>query len=69
MTQTLAEGLNLALYGIGTVFVFLAILVFAIIIMSRIVSATTAKASENQKTEPIKLAVISAAIQQHRKRN
>ncbi|GHA04645.1 hypothetical protein GCM10008090_12560 [Arenicella chitinivorans] len=39
MQETLIDqGLNLMLYGMGTVFVFLTILVFATVLMSRIVT-------------------------------
>ena len=71
MPSLVAEGLSLALYGIGTVFVFLTLLVLATMLMSWLVAP--------KKTFPVitmpvdiasasKLAAITAAIHQHRTR-
>ena len=69
MTPLLAEGLNLALYGMGTVFVFLTLLVFATVLMSRIVSRTTTEAPPGQGIDSRKLAAITAAVHQHRNKS
>lgn len=74
----LNQGFTLLVYGMGTVFVFLTLLVIATTIMSKIVarlfpelevepvvhSATSAIESDKQLT-----AVISAAIYRYRSRN
>ena len=72
MTHTLSplvsEGLNLALYGMGTVFVFLTVLVFATMLMSWLVLKTV-RASEPEKSDTSnskKMAAIAAAIHVHR---
>jgi oxaloacetate decarboxylase gamma subunit len=76
-----AQGVELMLYGMGTVVLFLALLVVAIVVMSRIVnhyfpeeesSATAALQKLRGQTQaqsaedPNLVAVISAAIHQHR---
>jgi oxaloacetate decarboxylase gamma subunit len=76
-----AQGVELMLYGMGTVVLFLALLVVAIVIMSRTVnsyfpeeesSATAAlqklrgRAQAQPEEDPNLVAVISAAIHQHR---
>ncbi|GAB3269960.1 OadG family protein [Parahaliea aestuarii] len=72
------QGLELMLYGMGTVVVFLALLVVATTLMSRFVGrffpepeveapAPRATASGAPTGDAQLLAVISAAIHQHRK--
>ena len=76
-----AQGVELMLYGMGTVVLFLALLVVAIVIMSRTVnsyfpeeesSAAAAlqklrgQAQAQPEDDPNLVAVISAAIHQHR---
>ena len=76
-----AQGVELMLYGMGTVVLFLALLVVAIMVMSRCVtryfpeeesSATAALQKLRGQTQaqsaedPNLVAVISAAIHQHR---
>lgn len=74
------QGLNLMLFGMGTVFVFLTVLVFATILMSRLVSrfgssAELAIAGEAPKPttqpstqpSPQVMEAIRQAIAQHRK--
>jgi len=78
-----AQGVELMLYGMGTVVLFLALLVVAIVTMSRFVnsyfpeeesSATAAlqklrgrtQAQPQPADDPNLVAVISAAIHQHR---
>ena len=71
MPPLVSEGLNLALYGMGTVFVFLTLLVFATMIMSWLVAP---KETAAVVALPIdlagdrKIAAITAAIHQHRNR-
>ena len=69
MSPLISEGLNLALYGMGTVFVFLTMLVFVTMFMSWLVL----KFSPLPEQEPIstssqnkKMAAITAAIHAHR---
>ena len=76
-----AQGIELMLYGMGTVVLFLALLVVAIVIMSRLVSryfpeeessAAAAlqklrgRAQPQSADDPNLVAVITAAIHQHR---
>jgi len=83
MKETLIDqGINLMLFGMGTVFVFLTILVFATTIMSKLVNRfAPAEEKQAQAKQPIELSntatptaspqVISAiekAIAQHRQR-
>jgi len=73
------QGLDLMLYGMGTVFVFLTILVFATSLMSLLVNrlasnqgTTNSGSNDNiatdstQQPDPQVLAAIKAAISQHR---
>lgn len=74
------QGVDLMLYGMGTVFVFLLLLVFVTTFMSRIITgffpeaepapATSSKApaSKGQLPSEKTLAIIKDAIAQHRKR-
>ncbi|MCG8671708.1 MAG: OadG family protein [Pseudomonadales bacterium] len=78
MNTLLAEGLNLMLLGMGAVFVFLTVLVFTTTFMSRIIGKyaptrpAVAKASTPQPVavndDKQLMAVITAAIHQHRSR-
>ena len=76
-----AQGVELMLYGMGTVVLFLALLVLAILVMSRFVSryfpeeessAAAAlqklrgRAQPQPADDPNLVAVITAAIHQHR---
>ena len=69
MHPLIDQGLTLALYGMGTVFVLLTLLVFAIFTMSRVlgkfeyIDENSNKLSVSQK----KRAAIVGAIMQHRK--
>ena len=71
MPPLVSEGLNLALYGMGTVFVFLTLLVLATMVMSWLVAP---KETAAVVALPIdlagdrKIAAITAAIHQHRNR-
>jgi oxaloacetate decarboxylase gamma subunit len=71
MPPLVSEGLNLALYGMGTVFVFLTLLVLATMLMSWLVAhwetaAVVALPADSAGTR--KMAAITAAIHQHRNR-
>lgn len=62
----LAEGISLMLTGMGTVFVFLTVLVIALGLMSRLLGREPAPAAAGPDAETV--AVISAAIERHRRR-
>lgn len=76
----MSEGVNLMLFGMGFVFVFLTLLVIAIRVMSKIIQAmepeeplsTVARVSDatvgDPANDPVLLAVIHEAIKQHRVR-
>jgi|TARA_B100001964_G_scaffold243785_1_gene322881 oxaloacetate decarboxylase gamma subunit len=67
----MSEGLNLALYGMGTVFLFLTLLVAATMSMSALVALTERGGNEPLEQtglDPKIYAAIGAAIYQHRKR-
>ena len=71
MPPLLSEGLNLALYGMGTVFVFLTLLVLATMIMSWLVAPKETAAVVSLPVDLAgdrKIAAITAAIHQHRNR-
>jgi len=66
MQQTLFDqGLTLMLVGMGTVFVFLTILVAGMSLMAAIVKRLTPVAAESAATDE-EIAAISAAIVRHR---
>lgn len=52
-TSLIDQGLDLMLYGMGTVFVFLTILVFATALMSRIVNALSKGELDQTELEPL----------------
>ncbi len=77
----LQQGFDLMLFGMGTVFVFLTLLVCSVVIMSAVVTRFFAElevpqkglAMTNSKESPVavdsvKLRVIQDAIHQHRKK-
>jgi oxaloacetate decarboxylase gamma subunit len=71
MPPLVSEGLNLALYGMGTVFVFLTLLVLATMLMSRLIAPEKAVpfvAIPSDLENASKMAAITAAIHQHRNR-
>lgn len=75
MENLVAQGFELALFGMGTVFVFLTLLIFATRLMSALVlagSGTSNELSSNSGNSDLAdngelIAVISAAVNQHRK--
>ncbi len=68
MQQTLFDqGLTLMLVGMGTVFVFLTILVAGMSLMAAIVRRLTPVAAESGATDE-EIAAITAAIVRHRNR-
>jgi oxaloacetate decarboxylase gamma subunit len=80
--ELIQQGVSLMLYGMGTVFVFLAVLVVVTLCMSAIVKrffpeveplapvntgpVNSGMAAQPQAVDPKRLAVISAAIKKHR---
>lgn len=70
MSPLVAQGLDLVIYGMGTVFVFLTLLVFATMAMSKLVLMLSRDESPvpAAATERKKLAAITAAIHAHRSR-
>ncbi len=78
MENLVGQGFELAVFGMGTVFVFLALLIFATQAMSALVlrfqpevteSSVAAVTQGKSVASGHMLAVISAAIAQHRKRS
>lgn len=71
MTPLVSEGLNLAIYGMGTVFVFLTLLVLVTMAMSSVVAmmGVPEAASAPAGSENKKIAAITAAIHAHRQKN
>ena len=62
------EGLTLMLVGMGTVFVFLAILVAAMTLMSRLTTSFLQADAVPASTTEEEIAAITAAIAAHRRR-
>lgn len=79
MNNLLWEGVNLMMIGMGAVFVFLVLLVFATSIMSSLISrflpepqipsTPTATGQPPQANDGQLMAVIAAAIHRHRSRH
>jgi len=75
-SDIVADGLGLMAFGMGTVFTFLVILIFATIIMSTLVNKffpeappAPAKAkTQGQGVDPQLLNVLAAAVKEHRAR-
>ena len=65
----MSEGVSLMLLGMGTVFVFLSVLVFAVTLMSKLIMAwsKTAAVSEQISVPKNHVAAIVAAIDLHEK--
>lgn len=75
-----SQGLELAVFGMGTVFIFLSLLIFATLLMSRLtlryfpmpasqpkVDKRTVEAQRDDDSDL--LAIISAAVLQHRSKS
>ena len=78
-SQLLLEGVELMLFGMGSVFLFLALLILAIRLMARLIERFAPPAASRaavvpaptqfvEQPEPAVLAAIQAAIHQHRAR-
>ncbi len=75
-TEIMQQGVDLMLFGMGTVFVFLTVLVISMTIMSAVIQRLFPEAPEPQTLAPVfapvgtpdpkVLAIIKAAIEQHR---
>ena len=65
----MSEGVSLMLLGMGTVFVFLSVLVFSVILMSKLISAwsKTVTVSEQISVPKNHVAAIVAAIDLYEK--
>lgn len=73
MSPLVSQGIELAVYGMGVVFVFLTMLVLAIMLMSRVIAAmgvpeTPAPIPGRGTADGKKMAAIAAAVHQHRTR-
>ena len=72
MSDLLLQGLNLALYGMGTVFVFLTMLVGVTSLMSLLLKAAPAAPSSftpaAPAADPQLLAAVAAAVSEFRRR-
>ncbi|WP_281648832.1 OadG family transporter subunit [Parendozoicomonas sp. Alg238-R29] len=80
--ELINEGLSLMMFGMGFVFIFLTVLVFATSLMSKVVlaiapedaapaprrAAAPSAGATNPAADPVLLAVIGEAISQHRAR-
>jgi len=74
MSPLVSQALDLVFYGMGTVFVFLTVLVGMTMLMSRVVRATNSGPSggelvphkEGANLDPKLVAVITAAVKRHR---
>ncbi|NVK38733.1 MAG: OadG family protein [Gammaproteobacteria bacterium] len=77
MSPIVADGLGLMVFGMGMVFVFLTILIFATNIMSLVVNKyfpeaapapAKVKKQPSQGVDPQLLKVLAAAVKEHRSR-
>ena len=77
MSELVSSGLELMAFGMGTVFSFLVILIFATSLMSKIVNkfapepevvAPSAAPAPTQGVDPQLLSVLAAAVKEHRAR-
>ncbi len=74
MPELLAQAMDLALYGMGTVFTFLTALVFFTSLMSHLVNRFSAPEQipaapvqvRSESISPTLLAAVTAAVKQHR---
>ncbi len=77
MSELVSSGLELMAFGMGTVFAFLVLLIFATSLMSKIVNKFTpepvvvppvAVTAPTQGVDPQLLKVLAAAVKEHRAR-
>lgn len=78
MTDLLSQGIELMVFGMGSVFVFLTLLVFSTSIMSKLVikfapepepvAAPKPVITANQGADATLLAVLSQAVKEHKNR-
>lgn len=77
MSELVTSGLELMAFGMGTVFAFLVLLIFATSLMSKIVNkfapeavvvAPVAITTPTQGVDPQLLNVLAAAVKEHRAR-
>jgi len=77
MSPIVADGLGLLGFGMGTVFLFLVVLIFATTIMSKLVvkyfpeaepAPAKVKKAPAQGVDPQLLKVLAAAVKEHRSR-
>jgi oxaloacetate decarboxylase gamma subunit len=69
MSDLMSQGLDLALYGMGTVFFFLTLLIFATMAMSALLPSPEEQQLEQEngsEQDRRVLAAITAAIQRYR---
>jgi oxaloacetate decarboxylase gamma subunit len=66
-TSLMNQGVDLMLVGMGTVFVFLTLLVMSMSVMAGIITRLSQVAEEGISDEEV--AAITAAIAQHRNKN
>jgi oxaloacetate decarboxylase gamma subunit len=77
MDSLVSQGINLAVYGMGTVFLFLTLLIFATGLMSYLVTRFSAEKSDADASNDLDLppaepnqhtiAIITAALREHRR--
>jgi oxaloacetate decarboxylase gamma subunit len=65
-SDLMAQGVELMLAGMGTVFVFLTVLVGATVAMSRLLMLLEKPSGPDDLVEAEEIAVIAAAIARHR---
>lgn len=80
MDSLVSQGINLAIFGMGTVFVFLTVLIFATHFMSYLVTRFSTEdpgsdsgmshdvGSSSAKPSLRTIAIITAALREHRRR-
>lgn len=67
VSQLMREGLDLLIVGMGTVFMFLALLVVMVSLMSRLAQRIEAMLPKEEEAAPAKhIAAISAAVHRYR---
>lgn len=69
MSELITAGLNLVFYGMGTVFVFLTVLVMVTMAMSALVRLSTRGSSPSDiqaSEDPLLIAAVAAAVRKFR---